>query len=93
MACMGWKRKQKDIYIVFPSCFITSAVTWEHVHHTIVCRVLLGYVVKLIGNKSMNVIEFDEPVSHVLYFIPSIPALVSSSANSFSLSIMYCGRI
>ena len=41
----------------------------------------------------MNVIEFDEPVSHVLYFIPSIPALVSSSVNRFSLCTMYCGRI
>ena len=41
----------------------------------------------------MNVIELDQPVSDVLYFVPFIPPLVSSSVNLLPLYIMYGGRI
>ena len=41
----------------------------------------------------MKVIELDQPVSNVLYFVPLIPPLVSSSVNRLPLYIMYGGRI
>ena len=41
----------------------------------------------------MNVIELAQPVSDVLYFVPLIPPLVSSSVNLLPLYIMYGGSI